>query len=77
MNHALRTLWPYYNKAIGKMVMDMARPMIEEQLKPVRPAALQAACTEVLCTGCLASVRGTVAWVAAQGSAEAAGSRFN
>ena len=40
MNHALRTLWPYYNKAIGKMVMDMARPMIEEQLKPVRCAML-------------------------------------
>ena len=36
MNHALRTFWPYYNKAIGKMALDMARPMIEEQLKPVR-----------------------------------------
>ena len=36
MNHALRTLWPYYNKAIGKMVLEQAKPMIEEQIKPVR-----------------------------------------
>ena len=36
MNHALRTLWPYYNKAIGKMVMEMVTLMIEEQIKPVR-----------------------------------------
>ena len=37
MNHALRTLWPYYNKAIGKMVLEQAKPMIEEQIKPVSP----------------------------------------
>ena len=41
MNHALRTLWPYYNKTVGKMALDMAKPMIEEQIKPVSRSSPQ------------------------------------
>ena len=37
MNKVLRTLWPYYNAAIGQQVLDQATPIIAEQLKPVWP----------------------------------------
>lgn len=36
MNTVLRTLWPYYNAAIGQQVLEQATPIIAEQLKPVR-----------------------------------------
>ena len=36
MNKALRTLWPYYNAAVGQQVLEQVTPLIAEQLKPVR-----------------------------------------
>ena len=44
MNKMLRTLWPYYNAAVGQQVLEQVTPIIAEQLKPVRepsPSMLQ------------------------------------
>ena len=35
LNHAVTTLWPYYNKAVAKMVLEQAKPQIDEAIKPV------------------------------------------
>lgn len=35
MNHVLSTLWPAYNQAIGKMVLDTAEPYISDITKQV------------------------------------------
>ena len=36
MNTILKTMWPYYNQAIGQQVLEQTGPIIAEQLKPVR-----------------------------------------
>ena len=36
MNHILTTLWPHYNQAIGKMVLESAKPQIEDITRQVR-----------------------------------------
>lgn len=36
MNTVLRTMFPYYNAAVGQQVLEQAVPIINEQLKPVR-----------------------------------------
>lgn len=46
MNTILRTMWPYYNHAIGQQVLEQANPIIAEQLKPVRTTP--AACASIL-----------------------------
>ncbi len=38
MNTTLRTMWPYYNHAVGQQVLEQVNPIIAEQLKPVRPS---------------------------------------
>ena len=35
MNHMLSTLWPFYNQAIGKMVLETAEPYIADITKQV------------------------------------------
>ena len=35
MNHVLSTLWPSYNQAIGKMVLETAEPYISDITKQV------------------------------------------
>ena len=35
LNHAVTTLWPYYNKAVAKLVLEQAKPQIDEAIKPV------------------------------------------
>ena len=35
LNHAVTTLWPYYNKAVAKMVLEQAKPQIDEAIEPV------------------------------------------
>lgn len=37
MNHVLKTLWPHYNQAIGKMVLETVTPQIEDVIKQVTP----------------------------------------
>ena len=39
MNTVLRTMWPYYNHAIGQQTLEQVNPIIAEQLKPVCPLA--------------------------------------
>jgi hypothetical protein len=33
MNHAMQILWPYYNKAVAKMVIEQAKPQIDAAIK--------------------------------------------
>lgn len=35
LNHAVTTLWPFYNKAVAKLVLEQAKPQIDEAIKPV------------------------------------------
>jgi len=35
MNHIVKTLWPQFNQAIGKMVLETAGPQIAELKKQV------------------------------------------
>lgn len=42
MNTVLRTMWPYYNYAVGQQVLEQANPIIAEQIKQVCPLIKQA-----------------------------------
>jgi hypothetical protein len=53
MNKILRTLWPYYNAAIGQQVLEQATPIIAKQLKPVRTGPAQLASCAVKPCCCL------------------------
>jgi hypothetical protein len=43
LNTAVKTLWPYYNNAVGKMVLEQVGPALEPVLAQVRTRALPAA----------------------------------
>ncbi|CAL8470422.1 g9964 [Coccomyxa elongata] len=49
MNTVLRTMWPYYNHAIGQQTLEQVNPIIAEQLKPY--PFIQAVDIEVLDLG--------------------------
>ncbi|KAK9915888.1 hypothetical protein WJX75_005707 [Coccomyxa subellipsoidea] len=49
MNTTLRTMWPYYNHAVGQQVLEQVNPIIAEQLKPY--PFIQAVDIEVLDLG--------------------------
>ena len=36
INTAMKTMWPYYNQAVGQQVLEQVNPIIAEQIKPVR-----------------------------------------
>lgn len=36
MNHMLKTFWPWYNKAIGQMILEQVKPMLDETISKVR-----------------------------------------
>ena len=38
LNTAVKTLWPYYNNAVGKMVLEQVGPALDPILAKVRPA---------------------------------------
>ena len=37
LNTAVKTLWPYYNNAVGKMVLEQVGPALDPILAKVRP----------------------------------------
>ena len=37
LNTAMKTLWPYYNNAVGKMVLEQVGPALDPILAKVRP----------------------------------------
>ena len=39
LNTAMKTLWPYYNNAIGKMVLEQVGPALDPILAKARPLA--------------------------------------
>lgn len=36
LNTALKTLWPYYNNAVGKMVLEQVGPALDPIIAQVR-----------------------------------------
>ena len=44
LNHAVTTLWPYYNKAVAKLVLEQAKTQIDEAIKPVGMCLSFSAC---------------------------------
>ncbi|KAK9787262.1 hypothetical protein WJX73_001203 [Symbiochloris irregularis] len=35
MNHMLKTFWPWYNKAIGQMILEQMKPMMDETIAKI------------------------------------------
>lgn len=53
LNTAAKTLWPYYNNAVGKMVLEQVGPALEPVLAQVRHALPTAQCAgSVPCKHC-------------------------
>ena len=48
MNHIMRTMWPHYNQAIGKMVLDTVKPQVDDLCKQVCTFLLLSASAIVL-----------------------------
>lgn len=46
LNHSLRQFWPWYNKAIGQMILEQAKPMIDDSISSVRLSCV-CACVHV------------------------------
>ncbi len=44
INTAMKTMWPYYNQAVGQQVLEQVNPIIAEQIKPVRSALKSPRC---------------------------------
>lgn len=47
MNHILKTLWPHYNQAVGKMVLESAKPYIDDICNQVNLGSMQSCWTSL------------------------------